>query len=305
MAELVVWGVVLGSIITLGAMGLTLVFGILRFPNFAHGDLMMVGAYVGLLAATLLSSAGVAAGKLGPFSFGWPLLLALPLAALGAGLAALGVDRAVFRPLRRRRLAPVMLAMASLAMALVVRSAVFLAWGPSHRFYTQGLRTVYTLPLLEARVRADQLFILAVAVLLVAGLWYFLEKTRMGKALRATADNPDLARISGIDTERMVVWTWVLGAGLAGVAGVLLGLDSKLYPTMGWDLLLPLFAAVVLGSIGNVYGALVGAMIIGVSQQVSTLWLEQATYKAVVAFLILILTLLVRPTGLFGSRHAA
>lgn len=305
MVELTVWGIILGSILTLGAIGLSLVYGVLRFANFAHGDLLTIGAYTALALVTLVFPAlGIGSARLGPFSFGWGLLLALPLGAIAAAAVALAADRLVFRPLRHRRLPPLMLAVSSLAIALLVRSTVMMVWGPTQRVYYEGLRTTYVLPLVNARVRADQLFIFGLAVALVIALWLFLEHTKLGKALRATSDNPDLARISGINTDRMVVFTWAIGAGLAGIAGIFLGIDSQVRPDMGWNLLLPIFAAVILGSIGHIYGAMLGALIIGISQQVSTMWLVP-TYKPAVAFLVLILTLLIRPRGIFGSRHVA
>ena len=293
--SLALWGVMLGAVIGLGAIGLTLIYGVMRFANFAHGDLMTVGAYAALVVLSRLPQGP----PLRPFSFGAEFL-----AALGAGAAltvpvALAVDRLLFRPLRSRRSSPAVLAMAALGAAFFLRSVVYLGWGADFRFYYVGRpRPSLSLPL-GLRLRPDQLFILALAVLLVAAVYLLLEKTRMGKAMRATADNPDLARISGIDIEVVARWTWVVGGALAGASGILLGLDSQLRPEMGWSLLLPLFAAVILGSIGNAYGALAGGLILGVVQQVSTAFLNPA-YAPGVAFLILIAVLLVRPQGLFG-----
>ncbi len=299
--ELVGYGVVLGSIITLGAVGLTLIYGIVRFANFAHGDLMTLGAYLALLlTAAIFPALGVSDNRLGPLSFGWVMLISCIPAMLLTGLVAVGVDRLVYRRLRNMRVGAVMLAMASLAMAFVVRSLIYIGWGPDFHFYSPGLRPMLKLPL-GIKLRPDQIFIIVVAWALVIALYLFLQRTKMGKALRAMADNPDLARITGIPTERMTAWTWIIGGGMAAAGGILLGIDSQVRPEMGWILLLPLFAAIILGSIGNPYGALVGAMVIGIAQQVSTLWLLPA-YKPAVAFAILILILLIRPTGIFGER---
>lgn len=153
---------------------------------------------------------------------------------------------------------------------------------------------------LGIKLRPDQIFIIIFSWVLVGSLYVFLQRTKVGKALRAMADNPELARISGIPTERMTSLTWLIGGGMAAAGGILLGLDAQLRPEMGWTLLLPLFAAVILGSIGNPIGALIGAMVIGISQQVSTIWLSPA-YKPSVAFLLLILILLIRPKGIFGG----
>ncbi len=291
---LTIWGMMLGSILALGAIGLTLVYGILRFANFAHGDLMTLGAYLALVLLLLLPQGEA----LAPFSFGLELLLALALAFPLTGLATLLLDRVVYRPLRLQRAQPVILFMAAFALAFLLRSLVYLVWGPDFLFYYQG-RPRPAVEFLGVAVRPDQFFILGLALLLVFLIYLLLEKTKLGKAMRAMADNPDLARVSGIPTERVVLWTWFLAGGLAGVSGVLLGLDAQLRPEMGWFLLLPLFAAVILGGIGNPYGALVGAMIIGVAQQVSSSFLNPA-YAPGVAFVLLILMLLVRPQGLFG-----
>lgn len=300
MIELVVYGIILGSIIALGAIGLTLVYGILRFANFAHGDLMAVGAYVVLFVIDwLLPALGLSGAPWHPLSFGWPMLVGLAVAMPLAGAVALGIDRLLYRPMRLRRVSPVIMAMASLAMALILRSLIYIAWGSDFVFYTTALRPAWLLPF-GVRIKPDQIFILAVTATLVVLLYLFLTRTRMGKAMRATADNPQLALVTGIDTDRVVTWTWMLGAGLAAAAGVLYGIDAQLRPDMGWNFLLPLFAAVILGGIGNPFGALVGGLILGVAQQVSTAYLLP-TYKPAVAFLLMIVILLVRPRGLFGG----
>lgn len=299
MPELIVYGIILGSIIGLGAIGLTLVYGILRFANFAHGDLMAVGAYLVLFQVSwLLPTAGLSGQPWSPLSFGWPLLVGLMVAMPLTGMVALAIDHTLYRPMRLRRVSPIILAMASLAMALILRSLIYIAWGPQFVFYTAALRPAWEFPL-GIRMKPDQMFILAVAAALVVLLYLFLQKTRMGKAMRATADNPQLALVTGIDTDRVIRWTWMLGAGLAAAAGVLYGIDAQLRPDMGWSFLLPLFAAVILGGIGHPVGALVGGMILGVAQQVSTAYLLP-TYKPAVAFSLMILVLLVRPRGIFG-----
>ena len=302
MIALVVDGIILGSILSLGAVSLTLVYGIVRFANFAHGDLMAVGAYVAFfLVNTAFVALGLPDATFGPLSFGLPMLLALPVAMVVTAVVAVIVDRLVFRPMRRRRYAVVMFVVGSLAVAFAIRAVLFIVWGPEFHFYTQALRPALQLPY-EVRVKPDQIFILCACLTMVAGLYFFLQRAKVGRALRATADNPDLARISGINTERMMVWTWAIGAAMAATAGILLGIDAQLRPEMGWNLLLPLFAAAILGGIGNPYGALVGGMVIGIVQQVSTAFLLP-TYKPAVAFVILILVLLIRPRGLFGSEQ--
>lgn len=299
MTELLVYGIVLGSIIALGAIGLTLLYGILRFAHFAHGDLMTFGAYVVLfLHSELLPWLGIPELRLGALSFGGRMLGALVISmAVTAGLALL-IDRLLYEPLRTRKSSPVILAIASLGMAFILRSLIYIIWGPQFLFYTQELRPAWELPL-EVRLRPDQLFILVLALALVVLLYLFLQRTKLGKAMRATADNPQLAWVCGIDIRRVTAWTWILGAALAAAAGVLYGIDAQLRPDMGWSFLLPLFAAVILGGIGSPVGALVGGIILGVVQQVSTAFLLP-TYKPAVAFVVLIILLLVRPRGLFG-----
>ena len=171
---------------------------------------------------------------------------------------------------------------------------------PGVERYPRESRQVFHLPL-DVRIPPDAIFIGIAALVLVVAVWLILTRTRLGKAMRATADNPDLALVSGIDTQRVIWTTWALGAGLAATAGILLAVfQAQLLPIMGWKFLIPLFAAVTLGGIGNPYGALVGAFIIGVASEVSTEWINPS-YKPAVAFAVMIAMLLVRPRGIFGG----
>ncbi len=303
MIELIVYGLVHGSIIALGAIGLTLVFGIIRFANFAHGDLMSAGAYVALFLVTgLFSWLGIPDNNFGPFSFGWRMLLAFPISMLCVGFVAILLDRILYQRLRRKGSGPVMLAISSLGAAFIIRMILLIFWGADSLFYRPGLlRHALELPW-GIKIRPDQILILIVVVLLITFLHFFLQNTKLGKAMRCMADNVELARISGIDTERIIMLTWGIGGALAAAAGMLYGIDVLLNPYMGWNFLIPLFAATILGTIGNVYGALVGGLVIGVAQQVSTAFL-MPTYKPAVAFIIMILILLVRPKGIFGGSR--
>lgn len=295
--SLTVWGVMLGGIIALGAIGLTLVYGVLKFPNFAHGELVTLGAYGALTFAALLP----AGPPMRPFSFGWELLAGLILSMPIVSLIALAVDRVLFRPLRVRVASLVLFAMASLAAAFFLRSAIYLVWGSDFLFYYPGrANPALDLPL-GIRVQADQVFVFLLATVLVILTWLLLERTRMGKAMRATANNPDLAQVRGINTERVIAWTWVLGACLAAAGGVMYGLASQLRPEMGFWLLLPMFAAAIVGGLGSPVGAIVGAVIIGVAQQVSSSFINPA-YGPGVAFILLVVVLLLQPQGLFGHR---
>lgn len=293
--SLLVRGILLGGTLALGAVGVTLVYAVLKMANFAHGDTMTVGAYVGLAVMALIP-----AGKpLAPFSFGYEFLVTLLIVMPLVGLITYGLDQLAFRPLRARRAQPVMFAMAALGLAFGLRSLVYIFWGADFTyFYTGRARKAIEL-FAGVRVRPDQLFILGLAFVLIVGVYLLLERTKIGKAMRATADNPDLARVSGIDTNRVIFVTWLIGGGLAAAGGMLYALDVQLRPEMGWWLLLPLFASVILGTLGNAYGALAGAFIIGIVWQMSSVFINP-TYGHGVAFLVMVIVLLVRPEGLFG-----
>jgi len=296
--ELVVNGLFLGAILALGAIGLTLVYGILKFAHIAHGDFMTWGAYIVffLLGSVLPHSTGF-----GPFTFGYSLFIALPLTMMAVVATAIILDKAIYQRLRRRAVNTVVIAMTSLGVAIALRGLVQVIWGGGTEQYPRLSKPFYQLPM-GVKIPPDWIFIGALTLILVLALYQFLTRTKMGKAMRATSDNLELARVSGINTERVVWWTWAIGAALAATAGVLLAVfQAQLFPVMGWKILIPLFAAVILGSIGNPYGALAGALIIGVAAEVSTQWITPA-YKPAIAFAIMIVTLLLRPRGLFGVR---
>jgi branched-chain amino acid transport system permease protein len=280
--QLVLFGVVVGSIIALGAVGVSLIFGILRFANFAHGDLMTLGAYLALIVV-------------GPLAL--PMYLAFPLALAGTGAVAVGIDQVLFR--RLRRTAPVILLISSFGVALILRSAIQLVWGPDNIVYSSAIQLPWRV--FDLRIRPDHVIILAATLCLVVLLHLFLQRTRMGKAMRAMSDDPDLARVAGINTERVVIWTWIMGGGLAAAAGIFLGMDTRLNPLLGWNLLLPVFAAALLGGIGRPYGAIVGGFLIGIATEVSTMFMEPA-YKPAIAFALIVILLIVRPTGLMRGR---
>lgn len=282
LVQLIIFGVVLGSILALGAVGLSLTYGILRFANFAHGDVMTLGAYLALPLVAVI---------------GLPPLLSFPIAAGLTVLCVLAIDRMVYR--RLRRTAPVILLIASVGVALALRSLIQLIWGPDNQVYASGIQIPYRFGGLI--LKPDHLYIVLGAALLVAGVHFFLQYTRTGKAMRAMSDNPDLARVSGIDTEKIIVWTWILGGGLAAIAGMFLAFDTRLHPVAGWRLLLPVFAAAILGGIGRPYGAIAGGLIIGIAQELSTLVVSPA-YKPAVAFAIMVAVLIVRPRGIFAGR---
>jgi branched-chain amino acid transport system permease protein len=285
MLQLIVYGLISGSILALGAIGLTLIYGILNFANFAHGDLMALGAYLALFFRVSLAL---------------PMWLAFLLGMLCTALLGVGLDRVWFRPLRQRQARAVMLAISSLGLALILQNLIRMLWGPQVQYYSRAIHFPFTVPVLQVRLNAQQVLIFAIAVGLVILVSLFLQHTKLGKAMRATSDNFNLALVSGIDTERVVVWTWLLGAGLAAAGGTLLGMSVRLQPIMGWDLLLPIFAATILGGIGSPYGAMAGAVIIGLAEELSTPFIPNE-YKTAVSLVLLVLVLLMRPRGLFAG----
>jgi branched-chain amino acid transport system permease protein/neutral amino acid transport system permease protein len=280
--QLVLFGIVVGGIIAVGAVGVSLIFGILRFANFAHGDMMTLGAYLALIVV-------------GPLAL--PMYVAFPLALAGTAAIVVGIDQMLFR--RLRRTAPVILLISSFGVALILRSAIQLVWGPDNIVYSSAIQLPWRFSGL--RIRPDHVTILITVAALVVLLHLFLQHTRMGKAMRAMSDDPDLARVTGINTERVVIWTWIMGGGLAAAAGIFLGMDTRLNPLLGWNLLLPVFAAALLGGIGKPYGAIAGGFVIGIATEVSTMFM-QPVYKPAVAFALIVILLILRPTGLMRGK---
>ena len=312
-----VTGMVTGSVFALGALGITLIYGVLKFGHFAHGDSMMLAAYLAYFALTGIMVGERTDTKVLPwslddlpgatepildFSFGYGLLIAMVFAGIIMAALFVGLDRLVYRPLRRRGSGIVIFAIASLGLAIAMRSLILIFWASFARFYAPGIRPTTDLPF-DIRIVTDQIFIFLAALVLAALVYLLLFRSKLGKAMRATADNPDLALASGISTDQVVLWTWVIGGFLVGVAGVMLALQAQLKPELGFVLLLPLFASTILGGIGSPQGAFVGAMVIGITEEVAvTLGFLSPGYKFSVAFVILILILLLRPRGLFGAK---
>jgi len=300
MLQTIADGLLNGAIIALGAIGLTLTMGILRFANFAHAELITWGAYVALAVVAALPPLG---GALAPLSFGLPLLIGLVVAMVASSALALAADAAVFRPLRARRSDPMTLVFASFGMALLVRMAVLLLFGGSARYYSTELTfAVEVLPGLL--LLPDQLFTFALTAALWLALLLFLQRTTLGLSMRALAENPDLTRVNGIDVAVVTRWTWIIGGSMAAIAGVLYGLSVQLRPEIGFHLILPLFTAAILGGLGNVTGALAGGMIVGLAESLAVLVIPPE-YKPAVPFLILLAVLFVRPGGLFGAIGGA
>ena len=283
MLQLIVNGIVLGSIIALAAIGLTMVYGVLNFANFSHADFMALGAYIAFVLNVAL---------------GLNIILSFFIAIAIAGALGMLLDFLVWKPMRRKNADLVSLVIVSIGLSLIVRNAIIFMWGGSTRNF--DLPVQKGIGMLGVTITHNQLIGLGTAILFMVLVHFFLKNTKMGKAMRAISDDINLARISGIDSDKVIMWMWFIGIGLAAVAGILYGLETTIRPNMGWFLILPMFAAVILGGIGNPYGAMVGGMIIGLSQELSMLILP-SEYKMGVSLGIMILVLLFKPKGLFGG----
>ncbi|WP_305985837.1 branched-chain amino acid ABC transporter permease [Roseibium sp. MMSF_3544] len=280
----------IGSIYALGAVGISMIFGILRFAHFAHGDLMTLGAY-GIMAATALMPVN-------------PLLL-IPFGMALTISSALFVDRFFYRPLRD--LPTIYTVISSFGIALVFRSLIQLVWGSENQVLVAGVRP--PLVLFDTfRVSVLHLQAIVTTAIIAVLLHYFLTATKTGRSMRAVADDPELAEVSGLDTAKVVRWTWIIGAALAAVAGAFAALNTSAHPNLGWNLLLPMFAAAILGGIGKPMGAMAGGFIIGMAEELSSYhWigdeaLISPSYKTAIAFVIMIGLLIFRPQGLFKGR---
>lgn len=305
MLQLIADGLVVGSVIALSAVGLTLTYSILRFANFGQGEFMTWGAYlaVSALAFVLAVTGGGVMEPLGPFSFGWQLIVAMVLAAALTAMLALAVDWLLFRRLRKGN--AITLVIASFGAALALRNLVQFLYGTLPEYYTREIQIAIRLVPRDVlgglRITPDQMLVIGLTLVAMLGLQLLLTRTTLGRAMRATAMNPALARVAGVDVDAVVRATWIIGAALAAMAGVFAGIVGQIRPGLGFELLLPLFAAAILGGIGSVRGAVAGGYIVGLAESLSVP-LVGAEYRAATAFVVLIAILLVRPTGLFGER---
>ena len=282
--QLIINGIALGSIIALGAVGLTLTYGILRLSNFAHGDYMTLGAFV---AWTLNMS------KIPVLSNIWVSMIVGIIATVGVALLA---EAVLWKRMRRVRATATTLVIISIGLALFLRNGILLIYGGDAKGY--NLPVSEAIDLFGLKIKFYNLVVLGLAIVAIAGLHFLLQNTKIGKAMRAVADDIDLARVTGINVERVVLWTWIISASVTGLGGQMYGLVTNVRPDMGWFLIMPMFAAVTLGGIGNPYGAIAGAFIIGIAQEVSVP-IVGSQYKLAIALILMVLTLLFRPQGLF------
>lgn len=275
-------GIAVGSIIALAAVGLTLTMGILRLSNFAHGDFLTIGAYL----TWVVNHEGV------------NIWLSIIVATMGTVILMLICEHLLWKPMRDKRASSTTLIIISIGLALFLRNGILFIWGGSNQNYD--------LPLVEAidiggvKIAYYRIIVVALTIGAIVALHLILQNTKIGKAMRAVADNIDLARVSGINVEQVVLFTWIMTAVLTAFGGGLFGLITAVRPNMGWFMILPMFAAVILGGIGNPYGAIAGGLIIGIAQELSVP-IFGSEYKLGVALVIMIGILLIRPQGIFEN----
>ncbi|MCB2224832.1 MAG: branched-chain amino acid ABC transporter permease, partial [Actinobacteria bacterium] len=288
-AGLFIIGLKFGAIIALASIGLSLVFSVTGLVNFAHGDVVTLGAVLAFYFN---------ASSLGP---GWHILLAaVPAIALTAAFGG-AQELWLWRPLRRRRVGLISMLVISIGLSFSLRYLILVLFKGLPRPYTDYV-IQDDISVLGVSLVPKNLVIIAFTLLVLAGVGLFLQRTKLGTAMRAVADNTDLAESSGIDVKRVVLVTWVVGSGLAALGGVMFGISEQVQWDMGFKLLLLIFAAVILGGLGTAYGAMVGGFVVGIAVEMSTLWVP-TEFKTVIALAILVVMLLVRPQGLLGSRE--
>ncbi|WP_137283963.1 branched-chain amino acid ABC transporter permease [Halorussus salinisoli] len=286
----VVFGLVLGSYVAVAAVGFTLVYGLVNMINFAHGEYVTVGAFVGFGFAETL---------------GLPTVAAVPATVVVSAVAGWAIAMAVFRPIGDT--GPIPLLLTSIGLGLVMRNGIRLITGPKPRRFALGSTSVYRFESLDVFVTSQHVFVIGVAVASFLTMHVLLQYTKLGTALRAMSDNEDLALVTGIDTARMRTVVWLLSSGLAGLAGYLLAVQRAATPTVGFDQLLLVITAAILGGAGSVYGAIMGSYLLGVTISLTVgllpSWATQL--GTTMAFVVLVAVLLVRPGGIAGAEVRA
>jgi branched-chain amino acid transport system permease protein len=294
-------GLVLGSVYSLVALGYTMVYGILQLINFAHGDVLMVGAMVAVILAPMMIAAGIH-----PII---ALIVSIAAAIVVCVVLSLVIERLAYRPLRNApRLAPLITA---IGISIVIQTLVMIIWSPNPRVFPDLLPT-NPIMMGEVVLAPKQLLILVVAGMMMYGLTTLVNKTKLGRAMRATAENPRIAGLMGVNANQVIAATFAIGAALAAVAGVLVALNYNIAQfTMGFMLGLKAFTAAVLGGIGNIAGAMVGGLLLGVIESLGAGYIGDLTggflgshYQDIFAFMVLIIVLVFRPSGIMGERVA-
>jgi branched-chain amino acid transport system permease protein len=281
-AQLIANGIIAGSIYALVALGYTMVYGILKFINFAHGEVYMLGAYFAYVLAKV---------------YHVPIVAAFIISMILCAIVGVIIERVAYRPLRKStRLAPLITA---IALSIFLQSLALLVWGSEIRTFRTG-EISKGHNILGAIVTDTQLMIIATTIVLMLLLWLFIKKTKIGKAMRATADNLEVAKLIGINTDRVIATVFAIGSALAAAGGILIGIEQNLEPTMGVTIGIKAFTATVVGGIGNIWGAVVGALLIGLVENIG-IWFIPSGYKDAIAFVILVIMLIFKPSGIFGA----
>jgi branched-chain amino acid transport system permease protein len=295
-------GLVLGSIYALVALGYTMVYGIIGLINFAHGEIVMVGAMVTISVLTMLAGYGFAPGVL-------TLLFAIMIAAIVCMLMAQGMEKFAYRPLRKApRLTPLILA---IGISIFLQNLAMMIWGRGYKTFPDVVET-QPIDVFGATITNVQMSIMLISVCIMFGLWLLVDKTKLGKAMRATAQNQEVAGLMGININRVISATFVIGASLGAIAGVMRAVNyGQADAYMGLLLGLKAFSAAVLGGIGNLFGAMLGGLLLGLIESLAAGYTGQITggflganYQDIFAFMVLIMVLLFRPNGLMGERMA-
>jgi len=275
-------GLTLGVVYALGAVGLTLVYGILRLVNFAHGDFLTFGAYMAYLVNV---------------TWGMPLVAGIFFAMAATALLGFVSERVMWRPMRAKGAGWLHLMLMTIGLAFLIRSAVQWFWGTQIR--TLDVNITDSVSFLGLRIGQTELVVVVVGIAVLLAVGLIVRFSLLGKQMRALSDDMALAETAGIDTRRVILYTWLFAGGLAGLAGVLSGALTSLRPELGFELLLPIFAAVILGGIGNPFGALTAGLVLGIATEWSTLVIEPR-WKVTIGFVALIIALIIRPQGIFG-----
>jgi len=284
-AQLIINGIIAGGIYALVALGYTMVYGILKFINFAHGEVFMLGAYLGWVFNILL---------------GVNVIVAAVLAMLGCAVAGFIIEKIAYKPLRGRGMLPPLIT--AIGISLFLQASAILIFGAQIRTYRTGeVVQGITIPFIDAIITKIQIVIIIVSVALMVGLHFYIKHSKTGKAMRAVADNYEVASIVGINPNRVISYVFIIGSALAAAGGVLVGIEQNLTPTMGVSIGIKSFTAAVVGGIGNIYGAVLGGFMIGLIENVG-IWFIPSGYKDAIAFAVLLLFLLFKPTGIFGAK---
>jgi branched-subunit amino acid ABC-type transport system permease component len=277
------FGIIFGGVLALAALGLSLLFRTVKFINFSYGDTLALGAFLAFLFNVTL---------------GFPMFLSILITIILTAIVGFLINKIVVKPLKENvKAGPLTLLIATMGVAFIIRNTILIIWGPDPKMYK--VISGAAMKLGPFMVTPIQLTAIIISVSIMILIYLLLQYTKMGKMIRATSDNIELARIRGIRTENVVTWTWLISSGLAGLAGVMVGLIGSVDVNMGIEMLLVIFASVIMGGIGNPYGAVAGAMIIGIAMELSSAF-AWAEYKVAFAYLLMGLILLFRPRGLFA-----